>query len=197
MASAASPVHHPAWLLGLAGLRLDYTDGHFRMDGFESSMSLAGRLSGAVPRQPKARLAGGSAPLAQLQKLNTGPRQLSWAFHAPNRLHVITVNCPVRDCVLMISLKAALYSSRVLRRFGDPASCSTAACTQHLKFSSPPPPGHASPPGCRHHHITVSLLLSSGSSWSSPSPCPPSPLSSLLFPSSAHMKSSQPPRQGE
>ena len=50
------------------------------MDGFESLMSLAGQLLGAVRRQPKAHLAGRSAPLALLQGrglVNTGPGQLS------------------------------------------------------------------------------------------------------------------------
>lgn len=167
------------------------------MDGFGSRMSLAGRLWGAVPRQPKARLAGGSAPLAQLQKLNTGASQLSWLLHAPNRLRILTGNCPVRDCVLMISVKAALDSSRVLRRSGDPASSSTAAFTPHLKFSSPPPPGHALLPAVGTTTSLSLFLCLLGPSGPLPPHCPPFPLSSLLFPSSAHMKSSQPPRQGE
>lgn len=58
------------------------------MDGFESLISLAGWLQGAVLRQPKACVADGLVLLALLQRgglVNKGPSQLSQAFPCPKQ----------------------------------------------------------------------------------------------------------------
>lgn len=174
-------------------------------------MSLAGHLLGAVPRQPVwaprhsahqgtiGRWIGTSCPSSEKGLRKHRSQAAFLGFHHARTSCMSLQWITKWEDVSALSLRAVFTSLGFWKVFGDLNFCPTAAFTQHLKFSSSPhrirqtcfAPAHASP-SHGHRHITVSLLVSSWSFWSSPSL-----LFSFLFPSSAHMKSSQPPRQGE